>query len=165
VGIGLRRAEGDLSPWPSTVQGLPSRGQEVLSQLADVVDLGGRSQRGQTRSLIVSTTWALVMWGFFGAHALVLTDALGGRSLNVALICVGAFALAWVVGLLVVIAPAGAGAREAVLVLALGSVLDRPEALVLALVSRIIMVLADAVVAGAAAPDLLLRRRAARKDA
>jgi hypothetical protein len=117
------------------------------------------------RSLLVSSAWALVMWGFFGAQAWVLTDALGGRSPNVAFICVGAFALAWVVGLLVVVAPAGAGAREAALVLALGSVLDRPEALVLALVSRIIMVVADAVLAGAAAPDLLLRRRAARKGA
>jgi len=114
------------------------------------------------RSLIVSSAWALAMWGFFGAHAWVLADALGGRSSHVALICVGAFALAWVVGLLVVIAPAGAGAREAALVLALGSVLDRPEALVLALVSRIIMVVADGLVAGAAAPDLLLRRRSTR---
>lgn len=62
------------------------------------------------------------------------------------------------------IAPAGAGAREAVLVLALGSVLDRPEALVLALVSRLLMVVADAILAGAAAPDLMLRRRATRAD-
>jgi hypothetical protein len=114
------------------------------------------------RSLIVSSAWALAMWGFFGVHAWVLADALGARSSHVALICVGAFALAWVVGLLVVIAPAGAGAREAALVLALGSVLDRPEALVLALVSRIIMVVADGLVAAAAAPDLLMRRRATR---
>ena len=116
------------------------------------------------RSLMVSSGWALLMWGLFGAHAWVLADALGARSSQVALICVGAFALAWVVGLLVVIAPAGAGAREAALVLALGSVLDRPAALVLALVSRIIMVVADAVVAGAAFPDLLLRRRVTRSD-
>lgn len=114
------------------------------------------------RALVVSSAWALAMWGLFGAHAWVLADALGGRSSQIALVCVGAFALAWVVGLLVVIAPAGAGAREAALVLALGSVLARPEALVLALVSRIIMVLADAVVAGAVAPDLLLRRRVTR---
>lgn len=38
------------------------------------------------RSLLVSTAWALVMWGFFGAHVLVLADALGGRSPNVAVI-------------------------------------------------------------------------------
>jgi hypothetical protein len=110
------------------------------------------------RSLVISSAWALVMWGFFGAQVWVLADALGGRSHQIVLTCVGAFALAWVVGLLFVIAPAGAGAREAALVLALGSVLDRPEALVLALVSRILMVIGDAVVAGAAAPDLLLRR-------
>lgn len=116
------------------------------------------------RPLIVSSAWALLMWALFGAHAWVLADALGADSSQAALICVGAFALAWVVGLLVVIAPAGAGAREAALVLALGSVLDRPAALVLALVSRIIMVVADAVVAGAVFPDLLLRRRTTRSD-
>lgn len=116
------------------------------------------------RALIVSSAWALGMWGLFGAHAWVLADALGGRSSNGALISVGAFALAWVVGLLIVIAPAGAGAREAALVLALGPVLDRPAALVLALVSRIIMVVADALVAGAVAPGLLLRRRLTRTD-
>jgi uncharacterized membrane protein YbhN (UPF0104 family) len=116
------------------------------------------------RSLVVSSAWALVMWVLFGAHAWVLAVALGGRSSQLAIVCVGAFALAWVVGLLVVIAPAGAGAREAALVLALGTVLDRPEALVLALVSRIIMVVADAVVAAVVAPDLLLRRRANRVD-
>ena len=116
------------------------------------------------RSLAVSSAWALVMWGLFGAHAWVLAGALGARSSNVALVCVGAFALAWVAGLLVVIAPAGAGAREAALVLALGAVLGRPEALVLALVSRILMVVGDAILAGAAAPDLLLRRRVTSRD-
>lgn len=142
---------------------LPPVFNRLIRVALKVTHREGATEGIGARSLIVSTTWALVMWGFFGAHAVVLADALGGRSPNIALICVGAFALAWVVGLLVVIAPAGAGAREAVLVLALGSVLDRPEALVLALVSRILMVVADAVLAGAAAPDLMLKRRASRK--
>ena len=116
------------------------------------------------RSLAASSGWALVMWGFFGAHVWVLAEALGTSSPDVAATCVGAFALAWVVGLLVVIAPAGAGAREAALVLALGPVLARPEALVLALVSRILMVAGDAVVAAAVAPDLLRGRRASARD-
>ncbi|MEP7192278.1 MAG: lysylphosphatidylglycerol synthase domain-containing protein [Actinomycetota bacterium] len=124
----------------------------------------GTTQGIGTRSLAVSTGWALVMWALFGAHIWVLAEALGGRSSHIALTSVGAFALAWVVGLLVVIAPAGAGAREVALVLAMGSVLDRPAALVLALVSRILMVVADAVVAGAAVPDLLLRRRVTRRS-
>jgi len=117
-----------------------------------------------SRSLAASSAWALLMWGLFGCQVWVLASALGGRSPHLAFICVGAFALAWVVGLLVVIAPAGAGAREAALVLALGPVLDRPDALLLALVSRILMVVGDAVVAGAAAPDLILRRRVTRSD-
>jgi uncharacterized membrane protein YbhN (UPF0104 family) len=62
-----------------------------------------------------------------------------------------AFALAWVVGLLVVIAPAGAGPREAALVLALAPVLSSADALLVALVSRVLMVVADAGAAGVAA--------------
>ena len=98
------------------------------------------------------------MWGLFGCHVWVLANAPCGRSPHIAFICVGAFALAWVVGWLVVIAPPGAEAREAALVLALGPVLGRPDALVLAVVSRILMVVGDAVVAGAAAPELILKR-------
>lgn len=141
---------------------LPPVFNRLIRVALKVTGRDGATDAIGARPLVVSSAWALVMWGFFGAQAWVLADALGGRSPQIALICMGAFALAWVVGLLVVIAPAGAGAREAALVLALGSVLERPEALVLALVSRIIMVLGDAILAGAAASGLLLRRRVTR---
>ena len=57
------------------------------------------------------------------------------------------FALAWVVGFLVVLAPAGAGPREAAFVVALSPVLGTAEALVLALVSRVLMILGDGLAA------------------
>jgi uncharacterized membrane protein YbhN (UPF0104 family) len=140
---------------------MPAVFNRLIHLALRVTRRGGTPERLGAPALLHSSAWALVMWALFGAHAWVLAQALGGRSSHLALVCAGAFALAWVVGLLVVIAPAGAGAREAALVLALGSVLDRPEALVLALVSRVIMVLADAVVAGTAFPDLLMKRRRA----
>lgn len=142
----------------------PSVFNRLIRVALRVAHRDGTTEGIGARSLVVSVAWAMVMWGFFGAHVWVLAEALGGRSPHTAVISVGAFALAWVVGVLVVIAPAGAGAREAALVLALGSVLEGPKALVLALVSRILMVIGDAVVAGAVAPDLLLRRRTARGD-
>lgn len=102
-------------------------------------------------ALLRSSGWALVMWLAFGAHAWVLASRLGASGLRDATTVVGAFALAWVVGFLVVIAPAGAGPREAALVLALAPVMDAPDALVLALVSRVLMMAGDGLVAAVSA--------------
>jgi uncharacterized membrane protein YbhN (UPF0104 family) len=55
----------------------------------------------------------------------------------------GAFAGAWCVGFLLVVAPAGAGAREAALILLLGSSMSRPQATVVAVVSRLLFTIAD----------------------
>ena len=61
------------------------------------------------------------------------------------ILATGAFALAWLVGFLVVIAPAGAGVREVTLVFLLQSAATGPQALSLALVSRFLMTAADAI--------------------
>ncbi len=99
-----------------------------------------------------SAGWALMMWLLFGLHAAVLVHDLAPASPGrTALLGTGAFALAWVVGFLVVIAPAGTGPREAALVLALAPVLGSADALLVALVSRVVMVVADAAAAGVAA--------------
>ena len=58
-------------------------------------------------------------------------------------LAVGGYALAWVVGFLVVVAPAGVGAREAVVVAVLGPVVGVTEALSVALVSRVALTVAD----------------------
>lgn len=102
-------------------------------------------------ALLSSSGWALVMWLAFGAHAWVLASQLGADGLRDATTVGGAFALAWVVGFLIVIAPAGAGPREAALVLALAPVMDTPDALVLALVSRVLMMAGDGLVAAVSA--------------
>lgn len=104
-----------------------------------------------------SAGWALLMWLLFGAHAAVLVSALSpGDPARAALLGTGAFALAWVVGFLVVLAPAGAGPREAALVLALAPLMADGDALLVALVSRVLMVVVDAGAAGVAA--VLARR-------
>jgi hypothetical protein len=104
------------------------------------------------RTLAASAGWAIVMWLLFGAHAWVLASGLGAeRDAFAVALTVGAFALAWVVGLLVVVAPAGAGAREVALVLALAPVFGRADALALALVSRVLLIVADGLAAGGVA--------------
>jgi uncharacterized membrane protein YbhN (UPF0104 family) len=67
---------------------------------------------------------------------------------------VGAFAIAWLAGLVAVYAPGGLGVREAVLVALLSSRIGAANALVLAATSRLIFILADVVLAGAATAAL-----------
>jgi hypothetical protein len=91
-----------------------------------------------------SVGWALLMWVLYGAHLLLLVlpqPRTGDTSLP--LLSFGGYALAWTVGFLVLLVPAGAVIREAVLVVAFAEVLDRPAALAVAAVSRGVMTLGD----------------------
>lgn len=94
-------------------------------------------------ALVASTAWSVLMWLLLGVQAWLLLREIAPGPGSTYVLATGAFALAWLVGFLVVIAPAGAGAREAALILLLGSVATRPEALSLALVSRFVMTAAD----------------------
>lgn len=87
--------------------------------------------------------WQLLCWLLFGLHAWVLMLGVGapaGRSL---LVGIGGFALAYGIGPLAVVAPAGAGVREAGLVLTLGTVVGGTAALAVALVSRVVLAVVD----------------------
>lgn len=87
---------------------------------------------------------ALVMWAAYGVHLWLL---LRGQPLqpgpSLLLLSLGGYALAWTAGFVVFVAPAGGGARELALVVALAPVLDRAGALAVALVSRVVMTVAD----------------------
>jgi uncharacterized membrane protein YbhN (UPF0104 family) len=101
-------------------------------------------------ALARSVGWSAAVWLTLGVHSWLIASALspGGPTL---LHVTGAFAFAWVVGFLVVIAPAGLGVREAALTLALAPVMTTPDALALALVSRVLMTLGDGTAAALAA--------------
>src|SRR5215213_6472169 len=71
---------------------------------------------------------------------------------------VAAYAAAYAAGFLALLTPAGLGVREGVLVVALAPVLPAGPALVVALVSRVWMMLVE--LAGAAVAHLVARRRA-----
>jgi uncharacterized membrane protein YbhN (UPF0104 family) len=72
-------------------------------------------------------------------------------------LAVGGYALAWVVGFLVVVVPAGAGARELVLVAVLAGTLPHAAVLLVVLVSRVLVTLVDLLFAGLGM--LVVRRR------
>jgi len=80
----------------------------------------------------------------------VLVVGLGAGALEALPVAVGAFALAFSIGPLLVVLPAGAGVREAALVVLLLPVLGVAEATAVALTSRGLLMLTDGVLAGAA---------------
>ncbi len=93
---------------------------------------------------VVGATTALMLlaWACYGGATWLLLRPLedGDQALPLA---VGGYALAWVVGFLAVAAPAGVGAREAVVVVVLGPLVGVSAALSVALVSRVALTVAD----------------------
>jgi hypothetical protein len=107
-------------------------------------------------ALPVRLSWAvlgrcallLVMsWLLLGLHFGVLVQGLDSDLRSVWTMSIGIFAIAWVAGFLVVVAPAGAGVREAALVLGFAAVLPAGAVLTLAVLSRALFVLADVLLA------------------
>lgn len=105
--------------------------------------------------ILQSVAWSLVAWLMYGVHLWLLVRSIGATG-SVFLTCVGAFALAWTIGFLVVFAPAGVGAREVALAAGLAPILDGGRVVLVVVVSRLIMTSGDLLWAGA---GLLLGRR------
>lgn len=126
--------------WPSLLQRVLRLAGRVLRREA--------LQRIEVRpgAMLAASAWCAVMWLLFGLQfaLLVVPFADGSSTL---LLAGAAYAFAWVAGFVIIFLPAGAGAREGVLVLALAGAIGAPAALSMALVSRFAMLLADLVVA------------------
>ena len=106
--------------------------------------------------------WAFASWVAYGGHVWLLAVQLGPGpgapgGFGLLLAATGAFAAAWTLGFLMVVAPAGAGVREAVLILLLAGALATPQATVIAVVSRLLFTAGDVVWC---LPALVAHRRA-----
>lgn len=110
-------------------------------------------------ALLRASGWSLAMWVLFGLHLAVLAGGVVPSSVRLVLVSAGGYALAWLVGFVIVFLPAGAGAREAALALALAPVMSAPAAVGIALVSRFVMLAVDLVLAGSAVLAQRTRRR------
>ncbi|WIB76361.1 YbhN family protein [Curtobacterium sp. MCPF17_002] len=108
---------------------------------------------------VMSLVWSLVMWVAYGVQASVVLRAFGADSPALFPVAVGAYAVAWLVGFVVIIAPAGIGPREGILVLLLGSVAGGSAPLALAVISRVFMTIGDVVLAGVGAVLAARHRR------
>ena len=96
-----------------------------------------------------ATGWLVLTWVLYGLHVLVLAADLGGDPVDLLLPSIGAFAAAWAAGFLVVVIPTGGGTRELVLTLALAGQLTggAAAALTIAVLSRLLLTIADVAVA------------------
>ena len=106
---------------------------------------------GMARALGLTT----LGWLCYGAHAWFLIGAFAGKGGgevgggNTFALSLGAYALAWAVGFLIIFFPGGIGPREVALVAVLAPVMPSASALVVALASRVVMTVADLAWAGA----------------
>ncbi|WP_243711189.1 lysylphosphatidylglycerol synthase transmembrane domain-containing protein [Actinomadura sp. KC216] len=94
--------------------------------------------------------WTVLGWALFGVHTWLLCLAVGGDGAGLPFVATGAYALAFVAGFLVFIAPGGIGAREAALTVVLTPVLPAGAPVVVAIASRVLLTIADLINAGVA---------------
>lgn len=99
------------------------------------------------RHLALPAAWMTPAWLAYGTAGYLLADPFTDSVLQLAVVCTGAFALGWLVGMVVFIAPAGVGAREAVLVLALTPLVGVAAATTVSLLLRVAHTLADILLA------------------
>jgi uncharacterized membrane protein YbhN (UPF0104 family) len=103
------------------------------------------------RGVLHAFGWLLVTWFCYGVHLWLLANSLGAPGFTGFLRCFGGFALALGAGIVFLVAPSGAGAREILIVAALAGVMSKGEALGVAVVSRMLFTVVDVLLAGAAA--------------
>ncbi|MGW0643838.1 lysylphosphatidylglycerol synthase domain-containing protein [Streptomyces badius] len=102
------------------------------------------------RALRLSIGWACASWAVSGLHLWVIAVLLGAPPLLSLPVCVGGFALATVAGSLAFVLPDGWGARELVLLAPLGAVMPLSAATAAVIASRLVCVLSEVAVTGAA---------------
>ncbi|MDR0433190.1 MAG: flippase-like domain-containing protein [Bifidobacteriaceae bacterium] len=118
------------------------------------------------RGLGVAAGWSCAGWAAAGLGVWLLATGMGLEATAGTLsLSVGAYALAWVVGFLVVVAPAGVGAREGVLLALFSGVMPAGQVLVVVLMSRILLTAADLLLAGLGGWLAARRRRGVARSA
>jgi hypothetical protein len=95
------------------------------------------------RTLVRALGWSFGTWICYGLQIWILATWLGAPAGKTLLLAIGGFAFAWSAGFVVVLAPAGAGVRDVILLLMLGSVLSNADAAAVAIVSRVLLTVAD----------------------
>lgn len=122
-------------------------GLQVVLKLLRRKPLDGEFAGGAVRTAVL---WTVGVALANGVQAWLLARGLGGHGAGLLLLATGAFSLAQTGGVLFLLAPAGAGVREGLLVLLLAGSLTTSQGTTLAVVSRLLVTLTDGLAAGGA---------------
>ena len=139
-----------------------NRAVALAWRLARLAPLDTRTTLGGVSRV---TAWSAAGWIVAGGSVALLAIGMGAPAtwLTVAQ-CVGGYALAWVVGFLFVIAPAGAGVRELVLAACLVGTVDEGAVVAIVLISRLLLTAVDLALAGVGAIDTrIVRARSGKR--
>lgn len=133
----------------------------VLGRILDRALILARRQplerRPSVRGLAAAVGWTALGWLLWGLQLWLIVRDLTGGGVRVLLLALGANALGWAAGVLIVIFPGGVGPRELVLIATLAPVMPRGVAIATALVSRVVLTASDLAWGGA---GLAVGRRA-----
>jgi hypothetical protein len=147
LGIAVLAGTGDLPAWSLAVLPVlvallaPPVLRWTLARLLVLARREPLRALPDGRHLLAACCWALAMWACYGVHLQILASAVQQPIGPVT--AAGVFAAAWFVGFVLLVAPAGVGPREAAMVALLP--LTAGAGLLVALVSRLILTVADAV--------------------
>lgn len=103
------------------------------------------------RVITEALAWQLVAWIFQGLQIWILAEKFNAPMGKTVAIALGGWAFAWCVGFVAILAPAGAGIRDVLLIAALTPLIHAGPAAAVAIVSRGINTINDLLVAGVAA--------------
>ncbi|MBO0841843.1 MAG: flippase-like domain-containing protein [Nocardioides sp.] len=109
------------------------------------------------RGLFTAIGWAVLAWVALGIHVAIMMHSYGSAGVLPLAAATGGMALAWAAGIAFIPAPAGAGIREIILGATLAPFVPTGAPAVIALASRVLLLLSDIVLAALGA---LLGRRA-----
>ncbi|SBT42666.1 lysylphosphatidylglycerol synthase domain-containing protein [Micromonospora narathiwatensis] len=145
--------------WPGVLGRTAHLVLRLLRRPEPDVSVSGRAVR-------VAVAWQTLSWLVSGVHLWLLAVAMGAAPGRALPLCLGAFGLATVVGVLAIVVPDGLGVREAVLSGALALVLPVPSAVAVAVASRLVTTVGEVVLGGAALGAVeLIHRRSSASDA
>ncbi len=129
--------------WPRALNLLVATGLRVLRREPLEHDLSGRA-------VLVTVLLFVASWLAFGLQTWILARSVGGANGagSLTLATLSGYALAATIGQLAIIAPAGVGVRESLLVFLLGSSMTSSAAFAVVLLSRFAVTLGDVLLAG-----------------
>jgi hypothetical protein len=129
--------------WPRALNLLVGIGLRLLRREPLEHELSGRA-------VLVTVLLFVASWLAFGLQTWILARSVGGTvgAGSLTLATLSGYALAATIGQLAVIAPAGVGVRESLLVFLLGSSMSSSAALAVVLLSRFAVTLGDVLLAG-----------------